>query len=175
LAKEEAVDVVDRQDRVVGTSTVSECLRRGLLHRAVAVVVSRSDRRIVLQQRSRRDAWRPGMWTLSSTGHVKSGEAYADAAARELKEELGIEAPLSFLCKRRLPAMREGGLTECEWVALYSATSDAEARVDPGELEGARAFSRGEVTSLIERGDLTPDAAILLKYYFRRLPGGPSL
>ena len=64
------VDLVDVRDRVVGNTTTAGCLKEGLLHRAVAVLVLRSSGTYVLQQRSRQDSWQPGLWTISSAGHV---------------------------------------------------------------------------------------------------------
>ena len=84
LPATEELDLVDEEDRVVGSATIEECLVKGILHRAVAVLVIRRDGRFVLQQRSKSDLWQPGLWTLSCTGHVKGGETYASAASREL-------------------------------------------------------------------------------------------
>ena len=50
------VDVVDHEDRVVGVATIGRCLREGLVHRAVAVLVNRENGAVVLQQRSRNDS-----------------------------------------------------------------------------------------------------------------------
>lgn len=168
MARDEPVDVVDAYDRVVGSSTVGECLDRGLLHRAVAVVVSRPDGRVVLQQRSRRDAWHPGRWTLSCTGHVRKGESYHAAAARELEEEIGIRAELSFLKKCLLPAMKEGTMTEREWVSLFAATSNSPVKIDPVELEGVKEYTLQGLRKVLAGDSLTPDAVILLTEFMRR-------
>ena len=164
---EELVDLVDDNDRVVGAASVRECLEGGLLHRAVAVLDVRGSGRFVLQQRSRKDRWQPGLWTLSSTGHVKSGETYESAAARELEEELGIGARLSKLNKYLLPPISNGGLTEREWVTLYAGSSDSPVSVDPVELEGAEEFDLAGARKMIREGSITPDAAFLLEEYFR--------
>jgi isopentenyldiphosphate isomerase len=164
---EELVEVVDESDRAVGAASVRQCLEGGLLHRAVAVLVTRSRGSFVLQQRSRRDRWQPGLWTLSSTGHVKAGESYESAAARELEEELGIRARLSRLNKYLLPPISLGGLTEREWVTLYTASSDSPVSIDPVELEGAEDFDLASARQMIREGTVTPDAAFLLEEYFR--------
>jgi isopentenyl-diphosphate Delta-isomerase len=164
---EELVDLVDESDRVVGAASVRNCLEGGLLHRAVAVLVIRSDGRFILQQRSKKDRWQPGLWTLSSTGHVKSGETYESAAARELQEELGIGARLSKLSKYLLPPISNGGLTEREWVTLFSGTSDSPVSVDPIELQRAEEFDLAGARKMIREGSITPDAAYLLEEYFR--------
>lgn len=130
-------------------------------------MVSRSGGGVILQQRSKKDDWHPGRWTLSCTGHVRKGESYAEAASRELMEEIGIRADLLLVDKYLLPAMRENGLTEREWVSLYAATSDAEPRIDPQEVEGVKEFAPRELKRMIGSGDLTPDSVILLGGFMR--------
>ncbi|MDG6918849.1 MAG: NUDIX domain-containing protein [Nitrososphaerota archaeon] len=137
----------------------------GLLHRAVAVVVSRSDGKVILQQRSRKDRWQPGMWTLSCTGHVKRGESYEEAASRELAEELGLRSSLATLGKYLLPPIREGELIEREWVALFAASTDAPINIDPVELESVEGFDGEGLRAMVEGGGLTPDASLLLEEY----------
>ena len=164
---EELVDLVDDNDGVVGAASIRDCLEGGLLHRAVAVVVVRSDGRIILQQRSRSDRWQPGLWTLSSTGHVRSREAYEAAAARELEEELGIQTPLSRLGKYLLPPITAGGLTEREWVTLFAGRSDSPLTIDPVELEGTETVGQARARAMMGQGLVTPDASFLLEEYFR--------
>jgi isopentenyl-diphosphate delta-isomerase len=174
MAGTEVVDVVDSADLVVGTATVGDCLEKGLLHRAVAVVVLRADGRILLQRRSRRDLWHPGRWTLSSTGHVKSGESYPQAARRELFEELGIRARIKPLGKLLLPMVRSRGLTEWEHVALFMSATDAPARIDHEEIEELRAVSSSELLSIMRGPRLTPDAKVLLKRFIALFENRPA-
>jgi isopentenyl-diphosphate delta-isomerase len=168
MAEEEVVDLVDDHDRVVGEATVAECLEKGLLHRAVAVLVIRSDGRLVLQQRSRRDAWHPGLWTISCTGHVKKAEGYEAAAERELFEELGVSAELARSKKYLLPPMSSGALTEREWVCFFIARSDSPLTIDLGELEAAKEVSEQQLRRMMDESSLTPDAVILLTEHLRR-------
>jgi isopentenyl-diphosphate Delta-isomerase len=161
----ERVDLVDGRDRVVGSATLGECLARGLLHRAVATAVSDGEGRVLLQRRSLRDAWHPGRWTLSSTGHVRSGESYAAAAKRELREELGLGCALRPVWKAALPRMKGGNLTELEIVTLFVGTTSETPTPDPAEVEDVRPFERGELKSLMRGRKLTPDAKLLLKEY----------
>ena len=161
----EHVDVVDAADRRLTTTTLPVCLRRGLLHRAVAVLVTRPDGRLVLQQRSRKDAWHPGRWTVSCTGHVKSGESYRAAARRELSEELGLNAHFEPLFKKLLPKIRSGGLTEWEVVTVFACRTGLPLAIDHAELEKAEAFTRPRLEELMKRRALTPDAKIILRDY----------
>lgn len=162
----ELVDIVDIKDRVVGSATLAECLTKALLHRAVAVLVIRSDGRLLMQRRGLKDIWHPGMWTLSSTGHVRRGEAYLAGAAREMKEELGLASRLKPLSKLLLPPIRSRWMTEWEWVSLFTSETDAEVTVDPTELESVHSFTPAEVKKMLEARKLTPDAKFTLSVYF---------
>ena len=165
MPKGESVDIVDQQDIIVGASTVEKCTRGGLLHRAVAVLVIRGTGKFLLQQRSKRDPWHPGLWTLSCTGHVRSGEAYETAAERELHEEIGVSARLTLAGKRLLPPIHSAGLTEYEWVAFYVAHTDVACKVDRTELEGVREVTEAELRRMVDDDLLTPDAIFLLSDY----------
>ena len=174
MGKDEAVDLVDREDRRVGTATLERCLREGLLHRAVAVLVIRSDGKVLIQVRSRKDHWQPGRWTLSCTGHVKAGEGYEHAARRELAEELGIKADVTPVTKLRLPRVRGRGSVEWEVVSLFTSRTDEPPSIDPVELDGVHALSPGELDELMDGRRLTPDAKIMLRAYRALIQGRPS-
>ncbi len=166
MGGEELVEVVDREDEAVGRAPLRACLREGLLHRAVAVLVVRPDGTLLLQRRSVRDLWHPGRWTLSCTGHVKAGETYLQAAKRELGEELGISARVTPVAKLLLPRIRSRGLIEWEHVSLFVSSSGAEPTPDPVELEEVRPLKADEVKKMMRGRRLTPDAKILLASYF---------
>lgn len=169
MPADEVVDVVDEDDAVVGSSTLRECLETGTLHRAVAVVLSRPGGNIVLQKRSLHDRWQPGRLTLSSTGHVKKGESYEAAAQRELREELGIDADVRPLGKMLIPPITEDGLTEREWVTLFSASSSAPCTIDRTELDSVSEHSIQELKSMLSGSALTTDAVILITEYLRMI------
>ena len=87
---EEWFDVVNERDEVVGRATRREVHARGLLHRAVHVLVFDKAGRIFLQKRSMTKDMSPGLWDSSCSGHVDSGEDYDTSATRELGEEIGV-------------------------------------------------------------------------------------
>ena len=162
----ETVDLVDESDEVVGSATIDVTLGRGLLHRAVAVVVRRGNGNIVLQRRSLSDRWHPGLWTLSSTGHVKTGEDYAGAAARELREELGLMPVLAPLGRLRVPPITDGELTENEWVSLFEADTDDECTIDKTEVDSVREYTPEGLGAMMRSGQMTPDSVTILMHYF---------
>ena len=87
---DEVFDVVDERDVVVGREFRREIHRRGLLHRAIHIFWLRDDGRLCLQRRSYAKDNCPGLLSSSCAGHVDSGEDYATATVRELREELGV-------------------------------------------------------------------------------------
>src|SRR3974377_1551343 len=87
---EEIIDVVNERDEVIACKPRSEVHARGLLHRAVHVLVFNSRGEIFLQKRSLTKDREPSQWDSSSSGHVDSGEEYDVCAVRELREEIGL-------------------------------------------------------------------------------------
>ncbi|MBE0573618.1 NUDIX hydrolase [Candidatus Dojkabacteria bacterium] len=61
------------------------------VRRVVALVVQRPDGKILLLKRSPDRPYDPNKWSIA-TGHIEAGEPPHEAATRELKEELGIDA-----------------------------------------------------------------------------------
>lgn len=163
----EMVDVVDEHDRPVGRASLRSCLKGGLLHRAVAVIVVRPGGGILLQQRNKEDPWQSGRWTLSCTGHVKSGETYIHAARRELSEELGLRSRFRRISKLLLPKVTSRGMTEREWVALFISETEMRAKFNPVELEDVREYDVTGLRAMLAGRRLTPDARILLAEYLR--------
>ncbi len=69
--------------------------RDGVLHRTAHVWVIRErdgQVQVLLQKRSRMTESFPGMYDVSSAGHIPAGTEPLPSALRELHEELGIEA-----------------------------------------------------------------------------------
>ena len=87
---EEIFDVVNERDEVVDRQPRRVVHARGLLHRAVHVLVFNARGEIFLQKRSLLKDRQPGVWDSSASGHVDSGEDYDACAVREVREELGV-------------------------------------------------------------------------------------
>ena len=94
----ELVDVVNEDDVVLRTVSRPEMRRNRLRHRAVFILVTNSDGKVLIHRRSEaKDIW-PGWWDVAVGGVVAVGEDYESAAARELAEEVGVVgATLEFL------------------------------------------------------------------------------
>lgn len=78
-------------------------LGRGEFHLVVHIWVDNGHGLYLIQRRSTRLGFCPGMWAPAG-GSAKAGESSLDAARRELHEELGIDCPaedFKFLSRQR--------------------------------------------------------------------------
>jgi 16S rRNA (adenine1518-N6/adenine1519-N6)-dimethyltransferase len=99
------------------------------------MLIFNSSGEIFLQLRSRWKDRHPLAWDSSAAGHVNAGEEYHQSAARELREELGIDIPLEQVAK--LSASEQTGY---EFICLYRGSYDGELRPSPSEIEAGRFF-----------------------------------
>ncbi len=80
----------------VGTNrpaTRGEVHKQGLWHRAIIVAVVNDENRILIQKRAKTKEKFPGLWDLSTAGHVPFGQDSVSCAATEIMEELGYMLP----------------------------------------------------------------------------------
>jgi isopentenyl-diphosphate delta-isomerase len=146
-ATEDIFDIVNEHDEVIGRAPRSEVHARGLLHRAVHVLVFNSRGEIFLQKRSMKKDRQPGVWDSSCSGHVDSGEDYDQTAVRELREEIGLvlTAPPARLFK--MDACEE---TDAEFVWVYRCHSDGPFQLHPDEIDAGDWFAPERVSRWIE-------------------------
>ncbi len=91
MKNEELLDVLDENGRKTGeVLSRSEVHKKGLWHRAIVVAIVNEKNEILLQQRSDNKDKNPGMWDISVTGHLSSGQDSLMAATREISEEVSV-------------------------------------------------------------------------------------
>jgi isopentenyldiphosphate isomerase len=133
LRPDETFDVVNDRDEVIGQATRREVHERGLKHRAVHVLLFSPRSELFVQKRSATKDTFPGRYDSSASGHLDSSETYDACAARELREELGLEVPPTELVRRfKIDACLETGW---EFVWVYILRGDYRPRIDPTEIE----------------------------------------
>ncbi len=137
----EMFDVVDASDRVLRAEPRDFVHVNNLRHRAVHMILSNRAGEILLQKRSIWKDRNPGLWDASAAGHVDSGEDYPEAAARELREELGVACP---------PLVRIGKLTPCEqtgheFIEVYTGSHEGPFFPAPLEVETVAFFPAQQV------------------------------
>ena len=103
----EYLDVCDENGQPTGAVVERAAAHRdGILHRTAMVWVIRTrggKTEVLLQKRSRTRESFPGLYDVSSAGHIPAGAEPLASALRELREELGIDAkPEELACIGRI-------------------------------------------------------------------------
>jgi isopentenyldiphosphate isomerase len=165
---QELFDLINEDDVVVGRVRRGEAHRnRALLHRSVQVLVLGSDGRLLLQRRSQQKDLFPGYYCASASGHVMAGEEYAETAAREIAEELGIAPPLTHLGTTLVRSAVETEMTQ-----VFLARADGPFRFHPAETEGGLFLTRTALHRAQSEGSLplTPALLAALQILDRQVP-----
>lgn len=130
------VVLVDGSDRPVGVAAKLDAHRRGVLHRAVSVFVAHADGRVLLQRRAATKYHCGGLWSNACCSHPHPGESPAAAAARRLREEMGLALVVqpAFTFTYRAPV--GGGMVEHEYDHVFAARTTDDPTPDPREADG---------------------------------------
>lgn len=127
---DELVDVVDAEDRVVGTATRRRMRAEGLRHRCTYILVRDASGDVLVHRRTDTKDIHPGLYDLFAGGVCVAGEGYDECAEREVAEELGVVgAPVRFLFRHHYDG--PGGPA---WGAVYEVRWDGPVRHQPSEV-----------------------------------------
>ena len=121
---EERIIFVDENDTPIGVGTREEAWAKGIYMRIVRVILRDEQGRILSQLRSAEKKSYPNRWTDSASGHVDEGDSYDSAVARELKEELGLATPLTYVGSFASKDI-VGDKTILEFNAIYEGNIDS--------------------------------------------------
>lgn len=110
--------------------------------------------RFLLQKRSETAHFRPGRWDITM-GHALSGESSLECAAREVKEELGMDLPPeSFIKVYRMVTEEDHFLTD-----IYFARAELDERrlrLQKEEVTGVQLLTREEMLEFIKAMEYRP-------------------
>ena len=150
----ERVQFVDENDNPIGAGPREEAWEKGIALRHVYIVLRDNEGNFLMQQRSLEKKKNPGRYTYAATGHVDEGETYDTAATRELKEEVGIDTPLTLVEKTSYISDETASKV---FIAIYSGEvePDIQLTLQPEEVSGTRWFSKDELAEAITK---TPES-----------------
>jgi isopentenyl-diphosphate delta-isomerase type 1 len=150
----ERVDIVDEQNRVIGSALRSDCHGNpSLIHRAVHVMIFNRAGELLLQLRGKTKKIQPGKWDTSVGGHLSAGETYEEGAKREIEEEMGIQ-------DHALTHMYDyiwRSAVETEYVRTFLMIHDGTFTIQADEIEEARFWSKEEIEASLGQGMFTPN------------------
>lgn len=154
----EMVEEVDRGGAVLRLATRREMREKRLWHRSVFVAVVSNDGELLVHRRAdSKDVW-PGWWDAAIGGVCAPGEAWHDAAVRELAEEVGVEgAEVEFIATG---AYRDADVALV--AAVFVCRTDGPFRFADGEVTEAHWVRPDDLTEWLGAKKFLPDTVALV-------------
>jgi isopentenyl-diphosphate delta-isomerase len=120
---------------------------------SAVTLIFNSDGELLLQLRAANDGSYPSHWDFSAGGGIDPGENEKACAERELREELGIEAKVTFISKEHFqyPAWKSPALRRVN-IWIYQTHHNGPFTIDPKEVEKVEFFKLKTIAKLIESG-----------------------
>lgn len=145
-ALEEQVVLVDEQGNELGLMGKTEAHQKGVLHKAISVIIFNSNGEMLLQQRAFTKYHWAGIWSNTCCSHPRQGETFEQAAKRRLKEELGIETQLDKQFYFIYMAKDEkSGLTEHEFDWVFTGKFDESFEYNTHEINAIKWLTKNEL------------------------------
>lgn len=139
------VDHIDENDDVIAQITRQQAHDEFLLHRSVHILVENSKKEILVHIVGRNKRIFQLHFHTSAGGHVDAGDSYDEAAKRELEEELGIQADLTYIGQFRQHVYP----LENEICRVYLTQHDGPYSNWEKEAEGILFFPRADLDRLV--------------------------
>jgi len=162
---DELFDIVDEDDKVVGTATRKDVHARGLMHRSVLFFLLDRKGRIFVSQRTATKEFFPEYWSIVFGGHLHAGETYEQAIARESEEELGLRLKPLFVADYKL---RFGG-KDNENSKVYALVTDREPKLEASELKQGSFMTLSEAKKKMKEEKFLPETKDMLRIIERFL------
>lgn len=143
------VILVNENDEVLGEMEKMEAHRKGVLHRAISVLVFNSKGEWLLQQRAAHKYHSSLLWSNTACTHPMIGEDTIISAHRRLKEEMGMQSPLKKAFSFQYKAELDGDMIEHELDHVFIGNTENVPKVNPEEVESYRYISTTDLESEI--------------------------
>lgn len=156
----ELVEQVDEHDRIVSVVDREKAIENHWLHRVATTVCRDPEGRILVHRRQDDVSRFPGQYNWLIGGAAEVGETYEAAAARELTEELGVQAPVrfvfKFLCR---------GVISPYWLGVHEAVITDVITPDPSEIAWHGWVTETELQEALRQWTFVPDGLDALRRY----------
>lgn len=169
----ELLDAVDENDIVIGTMTRKESKLTGKRYRIVRIVVNDDQGNTLIQKRVATKDTYPNCWDNAAAGHVDSGEDYASAATRELKEEVGLSGfDLKEVMYYYSEVVTPKGQKMNRFTKMYTVTvpHDTKFVCQKSEVSEVKWVKLDEIRKLVEAGtEVTDGLTQTYERYLKKL------
>ena len=168
---EEQVVLVSEKDEILGVMDKMQAHENGILHRAFSVFLFNDKGEMLLQKRAADKYHSPNQWTNAVCSHPRMGETYMEAAQRRLKEELGIETPITYRFNFLYKADVGQNLWDHELDHVFTGNFEGEFKLNEDEVSEVRYISIDELDKEMSANpeNFTEWFKIILKEYKQHL------
>ena len=168
---EEQVVLVSEMDEILGVMDKMQAHENGILHRAFSVFLFNDKGEMLLQKRAAGKYHSPNQWTNAVCSHPRLQETYLEAAERRLKEELGIDTPLTYRFNFLYKADVGQNLWEHELDHVFTGNFEGEFKLNEEEVSEVRYISIDELDKEMSANpeNFTQWFKIILKEYKQHL------
>lgn len=157
---EEMVQIVDDRDQVIDIVPRSVMRAKKLCHRVVRVFLFNSKGEIFIHQRTREKDIYPGYFDTSIAGTVTT-KTYAEEAARELQEEVGIKKVLIQ------PLFKFKSTATQSFCMVYKCVYDGKLKLQEEEISWGRFMPLNQVKELIKKEKFHPGGLEAWRIYLK--------
>jgi 8-oxo-dGTP pyrophosphatase MutT (NUDIX family) len=161
------VDVLDDAGRVIGRTTRRDMRARRLPHRCVYILVFDPGGALFVHLRTASKDVYPSHWDAAVGGVLAAGEPFDDGAQRELREELGVTAPLTALFP-----FRYDDRSTVVHAQVYAALHPGPFVLQAEEIVEGRFFAWRDLDALAARAPMCPDSQAVVADFRRRYGDG---
>lgn len=159
----EQIAWVDEHDNLLGALVRSDLRERGLIGRGTYIMLFNSAGELCVHRRTLSKAIYPGYWDVAAGGMVQADESYAESAARELEEELGVSG-VELTAHDHFYFEDTGNRL---WCSAFSAVWDGPLKLQPEEVLEARFIPVDQVMQEILHKPYCSDSLAALQRYLK--------
>ena len=171
--KEELLEIVSKDNIVIGLETRKVIHEKGLLHREIHVWFMTPNREIVFQHRAKDKDTYPDKLDATIGGHVEPGMSYEETALKEAEEETGIKInPSNLKLVKKMfnksfdeVTKRTNNTVRSQYVYLFDGKIE-DLRIEPDKALGFEAWKIDSLYNLNEEDKHKFIPMILSKEFF---------
>jgi isopentenyldiphosphate isomerase len=161
MSGSELLDVVDSSGQPCGIIKPRESVHRhGDWHKTVHIWIVNKNGELLFQKRSSNKESFPGVWDVSSAGHISAGETSPEGAGKEVLEELGVKIAkrdFSYLFTIKNSCnLHNGSFIDNEFSDVYLVKKDfliSDLSLQPSEVSDARYIHYAILKKIADTGD----------------------
>ncbi|MGB9696243.1 MAG: isopentenyl-diphosphate Delta-isomerase [Ignavibacteria bacterium] len=168
------VILVDHHNNILGEANKTEAHRKGLLHRAVSVIILNTKKELLLQQRAQHKYHSGLLWSNTCCTHPTIIENPVEAAKRCLYEEMGIkDIHLKYIFSFIYKTNVDNNMIEHEYDDVFLGETLATPIINLQEVANFRWVSLEALVNWVDQKpyEFTPWFLIIINNHLEKIKG----